>query len=72
METVRVRNRMYSRIQREAMINPYSLQIGQPYGYIDSLPKAYAGKRHDGTLAGVLIGTIAGVVAAVMLGGQLF
>lgn len=72
METVHVRNRMHSRIQREIMINPYPMQIGQPYGYIANLPKAYASKRHDSTLAGVLIGTIAGVVAAVMLGGQLF
>jgi hypothetical protein len=62
---------MHSRVQRDIMVNPYSLQIGQPY-CVDNLPKAYAGKRHDGTLAGLLIGTIAGVVAAVMLGGQLF
>ncbi len=71
METVHVRNRMYSRVQREIMNHPYSVQIGQPYGY-NSNPKPYATNRHDSTFAGLVIGTIAGVVAAIMLGGQLF
>jgi|GEM_PF-3572764 len=72
MEPMRARNRMHARVQRASMIYPRPIQVGQPLGYVTNLPHNYARRRHDGTFAGIVIGTIAGVVAAAMIGGQLF
>jgi hypothetical protein len=73
MGMVHVHPRMLSRLQREALAHSNPYQEIQPFGYLTTLPRAYKNtRRQDGTLAGLLIGTIAGVVAAVMLGSQIF
>ncbi|HVZ38295.1 MAG TPA: hypothetical protein VHI13_03390 [Candidatus Kapabacteria bacterium] len=37
------------------------------FDYVDSFTRGYSTGKHDGTLAGLLIGTIAGIAVAMML-----
>jgi hypothetical protein len=69
MEALRARRRLPVAWEAEddVLHNTYLAQNPQQFGYVADYPRGYSGRK-DTTLAGLVIGTIAGVVAALMLG----
>lgn len=71
MEATRARHRFPASAwdtRDEIFHDPYFLQNLQQLGYGEERSRSYPTPRRDATLAGLLIGTVAAVVAAVVLG----
>jgi len=74
MEAARARHRFPASAwdtRDEIFHDPYFLQNLQQLGYGEEFSRGYATPRRDPTLAGLVIGTIAGVVAALVLGNMI-
>ena len=72
METARARHRFPMvnwEAQDELIHNAYLTHSPKQFGYVEDFSRGYS-RRSDGTLAGLVIGTIAGVVAAAVLLGN--
>ena len=71
MEASRARHRIPAsawETRDELFHDPYFLQNRHRLGYGSDISRGYPASRRDTTLVGLVIGTIAGVVAALVLG----
>lgn len=74
MEAVRLRRRVPAtawETRDDLFHDPYFLQNRHRFGYAEDISRGYPAPRRDTTLMGLVIGTIAGVVAALVLGNMI-